>query len=678
MLDLRPQLFLAAALWLGCASACTTAPERQTGGDKPPIQHDVVLVTIDTLRADYLGCYGRQSVRTPELDALAARGTRFEHAIVQVPLTTPSHACILTGTYPQTHGLRDMGAFILDPGTPTLAEQLRAAGLRTAAFVGAAVLNRRYGLNRGFEVYNDEMAGGGEEEKLPGVVAEVRAEVVVGRALQWLGTLQAQERIFLWVHVYDPHFPYDPPEPYRGGDAYGGEVEYTDTQIGRLLAGLKAAGRDQASLVIVMSDHGESLGEHGEMTHGVFLYDVTMRVPLIVAGPGLRAGQVVGQQVRSIDVAPTILDFLGLSAPPQLNGTSLLSLLRDGHPVRTHYAYMETLYPKTQMRWSELRGMRTDRWKLIVAPRPELFDLQADPAESRNVLSRHPAEADRLQKQVWVVDGPPAARRPIEYRPVDEQTLQELQSLGYASAGASREIIADLSGPDPKDRVPVLQGLDQATDLMNAGEFRKAIPVLRRLLPQDPGNPLIYQHLGLCLQEVGDFAAALGVYESAIAAGADSDRTWAELGEVSVRLGNLERGIEAMRRSSEINPRNLDNLANLANAYLQSGQPAEAASAIQAILAQNPRHGQAHNLQGVLHIQAGRPDLARVEFEKALDGDPNLVEPHMNLGLLAHMGGNRQDAIRHFRTFLEKADPSHYREVIPRVRQALKDLEAGR
>jgi tetratricopeptide (TPR) repeat protein len=261
---------------------------------------------------------------------------------------------------------------------------------------------------------------------------------------------------------------------------------------------------------------------------------------------------------------------------------------------------------------------------------------------------------------------------------VDEQTLQELQSLGYASAGASREILADLSGPDPKDRVMVLQGLDQATDLMNAGGYRRAIPVLRRLIGQDPGNPLIYQHLGLCLQEIRDFRGALSVYESAIHAQADSDRTWAELGEVAVRLGALERGIEAMRRSSEINPRNLDNLANLANAYLQSGRADDAGAAIQAILAQNPRHGQAHNLQGVLYVQAGRPDLARLEFEKALEGDPSLVEPHMNLGLLAHMAGAREDAIRHFRSFLEKADPTHYRDVIPRVRQALSDLDAGR
>ncbi|GAB4108593.1 MAG: hypothetical protein Kow001_06470 [Acidobacteriota bacterium] len=677
MREPRPTFLLTAVLWLTLA-ACTTAPTQQGGEAPPPPPHDIVLVTIDTLRADYLGCYGRKTVHTPELDGLAARGVRFEHAIVQVPLTTPSHACILTGTYPQIHGVRDMGAFILDPKAPTLAEQLRAAGLRTAAFVGAAVLNRRYGLNRGFEVYNDDMAGQSEEEKLPGVVAEVRAEVVVERALAWLQSLQPQERMFLWVHVYDPHFPYDPPEPFRGDDLYGGEVEYTDTQIGRLLAGLKAAGRDRDSLVVVMSDHGESLGEHGEMTHGVFLYDSTMRVPMIMAGPGIGEGQVIRQQVRSIDVTPTILDFLGLEPRPELSGISLLPLAREGQPVRTHYAYMETLYPKTQMRWSELRGMRTDRWKLIVAPKPEFYDLENDPSESENVLSRHPAEADRLQKQVWVVDGPPEARRPIEYRPVDEQTLQELQSLGYASAGASREIIADLSGPDPKDRVMVLQGLDQATDLMNAGDYRQAIPVLRGLVSQDPGNPLIYQHLGLCLQEIGDFRGAVSVYESAIHAQADSDRTWAELGEVAVRLGNLERGIEAMRRSSEINPRNLDNLANLANAYLQAGRADDAGAAIQAILAQNPRHGQAHNLQGVLYVQAGRPDQARIEFEKALEGDPSLVEPHMNLGLLAHMAGAREDAIRHFRSFLEKADPAHYRDVIPRVRQALNDLEAGR
>lgn len=666
---------VAAAGLLAYAAACSWSEDAPPTVSQPPPQRDVLLVTIDTLRADYLGCYGRSSIRTPELDALAARGILFENAIVQVPLTTPSHASIFTGYYPQTHGLRDMGGFVLNAEVPTLAEQLAAAGYRTAAFVGAAVLNRRYGLNRGFQVYNDDMGSQSEEEKLPGVVAEVRAEVVVNRALDWLQSLPQEERFFLWVHVYDPHFPYDPPEAFRGPDPYAGEVEYVDGQIGRVLTALRDSNRERDTLVVVMSDHGEGLGDHGEMTHGVFLYDVTMRVPLIVSGPGIPAGGQVAQQVRSIDIKPTILEFLGLGVNPDLDGLSLLPLLRDGTPVRTHYSYMETLYPKTQMRWSELRGMRTDRWKLVIAPQPELYDLSSDPGESSNVLHQHPAEADRLQKQAWVVDGPPDSRRKIEYRAVDEQTLQELQSLGYASAGASREIVADLSGPDPKERVSILKGLDEATDLMNAGKYRQAAPVLERLARDDPGNPLVYQHLGLCLQETGDFRGAARIYRAAIEAGADTDRTWAELGEVAIRLGDLEQGIEAMRHSSELNPRNLDNLANLANAYLESGRIEDARSAILAMLAQNPGHGQAHNLMGILYIQERRPDLARTEFQKALEGDPHLVEPHMNLGLLAHMAGSRPEAIQHFRMFLEKADPEHYREVIPKVRAALADLE---
>ncbi len=667
-------------LFTSCAQEPSPSVESQDGLDQPA--RNVVLITIDTLRGDYLGCYGRAEVSTPYIDDLAARGVRFDQAIVQIPLTTPSHASILTGTYPQVHQIRDIGGFTLEKQVPTLAGIARAAGYETAAFVAAAVLNRRYGLDKGFDIYNDDMAGSVDSDKLPGVVAEVRADVVSRRAIDWLEARQNRSKPFLlWVHYYDPHFPYDPPPPYKSqyrDDPYGGEVAYTDEEIGKFLGKLDELGLRDRTLVVLTSDHGESLGDHGEETHGVFLYASTMRVPLIIAGPDISSNRVVAQQVRSIDIMPTVVDFLHLSAGDQVQGVSLMPLCEEGGRVRSNYCYMETLYPRTQMRWSELRGMRTDDWKLIIAPRAELYDMKADPAERENMLSRYPAEADRLQKQVWEINGPPDTWGKIEYQPMDAETLEELQSLGYVSAGGSRELLIDVSGPDPKDMVPVLRGLDKATDLMNDDQFSAAVPILRELIELDSTNPLIYQHLGVCLQDGRRFDEARRVYLLAIENGIETDRIYAELGEVNIRLGQLETGTEALRHSIELNSANLDNFANLANAYLQLGRFDDADSAIQAILAQKENHAGAHNLRGLLYISKRQPMLARKSFEKAVEYDVDLVEPYMNLGLLAQLAGRRGEAIRYFKLFLEKATDDRYREMVPKVQAALRELESGR
>jgi arylsulfatase A-like enzyme/Flp pilus assembly protein TadD len=673
-------LFALAAICVSCSETPTPSVESRVTPDEPA--QNVILITIDTLRGDYLGCYGRAEVSTPNIDGLAARGARFDQAIVQIPLTTPSHASILTGTYPQVHKIRDIGGFTLAKNVPTMASIAKAAGYETAAFVAAAVLNRRYGLDKGFDVYNDDMAGSVDSEKLPGVVAEVRADVVSGRAIDWLSKRKDPTRPFLlWVHYYDPHFPYDPPAPYSSqysGDPYGGEVAYTDGEIGRLLDKVDELELREQTLVVLTSDHGESLGDHGEETHGVFLYDSTMKVPLIVAGPGIPSNRVVDQQVRSIDLMPTVVDFLNLTEGEQVQGVSLIPLFGEQGRVRSNYCYMETLYPRTQMRWSELRGMRTDDWKLVIAPQPELFEMKADPIESENVLSRYPTEADRLQKQVWEINGPPDTWGKIEYQPMDAETLEELQSLGYVSAGGSRELLIDVSGPDPKDMVPVLQGLDKATDLMNDDQFSAAVPVLRKLIELDSTNPLIYQHLGVCLQDGGRFDEARRLYLLAIENGVETDRIYAELGEVNIRMGRLEAGTEALRHSIELNPANLDNFANLANAYLQLGRFDDADDAIKAILAQKRTHAGAHKLQGLLYISKRQPMLARKSFEEAVEYDPDLVEPYMNLGLLAQLAGQRGEAIRYFKLFLEKATDERFRETVPKVQAAVRELESGR
>ncbi|HEV8130574.1 MAG TPA: sulfatase-like hydrolase/transferase [Acidobacteriota bacterium] len=669
------------------SGACsqTVSPGTYAASGSPRRDANVLLITIDTLRADYLSCYGGKKAPTPNIDALAARGVRFANAFAQVPLTPPSHACILTGAYPQAHKIRDIGGFVLDGTIPTLATITRDAGFETAAFIGAAVLNRHFGLNRGFNNYNDDMMGQDPGERLPGVVAEIHGDVVTRRAVDWLKSsasrglgIQPGKNFFLWVHYYDPHFPYDPPEPFRsraGKDLYGGEVAYTDAQIGQLLKGLADQHLQDRTLIMLLSDHGESLGEHGENTHGVFLYDSTMRVPLILAGPGVPGERVVTQQVRSIDVMPTIADYLGISNGGRVQGTSLMPAIALGQLVRTNYSFMETLYPKTHLGWSELRGMRTDEWKVIIAPKPELYKLASDRGESKNVVTQNPTVADQLQKKIWEITGPPRSIEKVELRPVDEQTRQQLQSLGYASAGARRELRIDMSGPDPKDRTLVLQSMDRAADLINHDRFAAAVPLLENLLPQDPTNPLLYRHLGLCFQRMKEFRKALRVYQQAVENKADTDRTYAEMGNIYVRLGDLNRAAQLLEQSAKINATDLQTLENLANTYLQLGRLDEAERALRSILAQNNRHAAAYNLYGILEIQRNQSDLARGYFQKAVELNPNLTEVYMNLGLLAEGAGQTEQARSYYKKFLEKADPVKYRDIIPKVKAALQDLK---
>ena len=677
-------LLFFAFLLNACSPGSKTAQEP-SATSRQSRDANVILITIDTLRADYLSCYGKKTIPTPNIDRLAARGVRFPQAIAQIPLTTPSHACILTGTYPQIHKVRDIGAFVLDNKVPTLASIASEAGFETGAIVGAAVLSRHFGLSRGFKTYFDDMKEERTTGKLPGVVAEIRAEVVTRHAIEWIEKqmqqgigVSSRKNFLLWVHYYDPHFPYDPPGTYRSRyskNLYGGEVAYTDEHVGHLLRWLEEHHLQHRTLVVLIADHGESLGEHGEYTHGVFLYDATVHIPLIVAGPGIPAGRVITQQVRSIDVMPTIADYLGLSAGNQVQGITLMPTISEGKPARTNYSYLETLYPKTHLGWSELRGMRTDEWKLIVGPKPELYEIAQDPGEDHDVLTQHPADSDRLQKQIWEIAGAPESLGKLEMQPVDEQTRQELQSLGYVSAGTQRDVRIDMSGPDPKERIHVLTALEKAGDLMNRNRFREAIPQLEAAVHQDPTNPLIYQHLGICFERSGQVLKAVRLYQQAIQNHADTDETHAELGELFMRMGAKVRAIESMEEAARINPTDLQNLNNLAALYLEMNRPEDAERVLQVILLQDHRDSAATNLMGIIEIQRGHVDLAKKYFESALSYNPDLAQAYMNLGILAQDAGQTQQAIDYFKQFLEKAEPKEHRDIIPKVKKALSELQ---
>ena len=440
-----------------------------------------VLVSIDTLRADRVGCYGRADAGTPALDRLARSGTRFADASAPSPVTLPSHASLFTGLDPLRHRVRHNGRFALDAKSATLAEGLARAGLRAGAFVGSVVLAERFGLARGFERYTSPPTRSAPAIFYLGQrpAAEVNAD-----ALDWIDGL-GDAPFFLFVHYMEPHSPFEPPEPERSrfaGDPYQGEVAAADRALGELLEGLEARGRLREALVIAVGDHGESLGDHGELAHGLFLYQSTLRVPLIAAGPGVRAGRVVEEPVGLVDMAPTLLEALGAAPLPSPDGRSLWPAL-GGEPLPAdRRLYAETFLPRYDHGWSELRALRRGPLKYVEAPRPELYSLESDPAEARNLLEAEPdlagELAGELARRVARHERSGSGPAPAPPTAAERAALDALGYLPGAHTGGGRV--------DPKDRVREAAALNRAAQLVQQGQHAEAVRLLRELIRRDP------------------------------------------------------------------------------------------------------------------------------------------------------------------------------------------------
>jgi choline-sulfatase len=412
----------------------------------------VVLITLDTTRADRLPAYGFMDASMPHLDRLAREGVVFDQAASVSPLTLPAHASLFTGLLPPAHGVRDNADSPLAPDHTTLAEILQGRGFRTGAFVGSVVVDADRGLAQGFERYS----GVGASDRPRPRRGQRRADEVIGDATGWLEEV-AGSRFFLWAHLYDPHRPYDPPEPFRSryADPYVGEIAFADSQIGRLLEQLEAHDLLDRTLLIVAADHGESLGEHGERDHGIFIYQSVIRVPLIMRGPGIAPGR-IGEVVRLTDVMPTVLDLLGIPAPA-LDGVSLVDLMRGRRGDLDREAYAESLYPQ-RFGWSPLRALRQGRYKFIEAPRPELYDLHRDPFEERNLYDERRPMADALAQRLAVIgDREPAPGGRAEAGLVSPALQQRLAALGYVGSVSPRALPEAADLPDPKDCIGFFQ-----------------------------------------------------------------------------------------------------------------------------------------------------------------------------------------------------------------------------
>ncbi|MEP7118847.1 MAG: sulfatase-like hydrolase/transferase [Acidobacteriota bacterium] len=554
---------------LTCATACARPPAPPA----PATARDVVLITIDTLRADHVGAYGHAAARTSTLDGLARDGARFARAWATAPITLPSHASLLTGRYPPAHGARHNGIAV-DAAVPTLAARLKEAGFVTGAFVSAFPLDQRLGLARGFDVYDDVLPRGADGRPLN----ERSGDDTVTRALGWLRQ-QGGARVFLWVHLFEPHAPYGPPG--AGGAAttrYDDDIAVADREAGRLLAAL--GERASRALVVATADHGEAFGEHGEIGHSIFVYDTTLRVPLVMRGPGVPAGLVVPDDVSLVDLAPTIAALTGVAAF-DADGQSLAGVLA-GHALAPRALYAESFAPYFDFGWAALRAVREGGVKYIAAPRPELFDLDADPGESANRAALDPRAAARLDARAaaWSAAVPEAAPA------ASAEATARLRSLGYLSGAGTGPTSTRDGRADPKDKIDIASRIAMVTSGEVQGEARVA--ALRAILRDDPGNPQAHLRLGFAELERQQCGAAEPHLRAALAAGVPSADAGLGLAQCRGARGDLKGAAEALAAARRAEPGNPVVSANLGLVALQQGHWSDAIPLLREALAADP------------------------------------------------------------------------------------------
>ncbi len=622
-------LTLAIGLVCGCRGPAAAPTER------------IVLITIDTLRADRVGAYGATRAHTPHLDAIGAQGVRFDVALSPVPLTLPAHASLMTGLDPPRHGVRHNSIHRLDASLPTLAERLHDAGYATGAVVGSLVLQRRFGLARGFDAYDDRLEAG----RVSGGSGYVErpADLVVDAALSWLAG--APDRFFLWVHFYDPHAAYDPPAGFASAFAqrpYEGEIAFVDAEVGRLLAAIRERWGDEGLLVVATSDHGESLGEHGEATHGYTIYEATQRVPLLLSGPGLPAGRVAPGPASLTDIAPTLLALAGAAPLPDTDGIDLRPSL-EATALRDRSIYMETVATRLDFGWSPLLGLRSGRFKYVRAPRPELYDLSSDPDETRNRAREEPDVTARLDAAL----GRRLAARPREATGVrlSPEDRARLRRLGYVvpEASASAEELIRVGGADPKDEIGLLAELVRARGDLDEGRAAEAFARLEAL---GDGSLSVVVHRAAAALAAGDAAAAERDARKALGA---------EPGRSDMRI-LLARALLAQQRHADADRELMElplgavlppRLAlRAALAEVAAGRDDAALQRLADALERHPRVVVLARARGDLLERSGRLEQALAARETALTLDPASVSAQNDVAwTLARLGRDLDRAL---------------------------------
>jgi len=642
-------------LWTVLLAECIWASGQEKAAVAP--HPNIVLITLDTTRADRMGFLGSDRGLTPNLDALARQSHVFSRAYSQVPLTTPSHATILTGTYPQFHQVNYMGD-PLGAALPFLPDILHKNGYRTAAFVAGLVLDPRklaHGFERGFDIYDSGFhrrgPGGDRYQSL-----ERRGEEVVRRALAWLSKPSAKP-FFLWVHLYDPHDPYDPPEPYKTRyqtQPYDGEIAYTDFAVGKLLTGLRARGLFNAALIAVMADHGEAFGEHGENHHGIFLYDETIHVPLLIRIPGQKSARRVAARVGLVDFAPTLLQVAKLPVPTAMQGQSLAGVLKSGQEQSAlsedqdsqHSIYSESGYGRLSFGWSKLQAWRTGKYLYIEAPERELYDQSVDPLAARNLASESKALADTAAAQVGnfyrKTKGGVAEKTSL-----DEEQAESLHALGYM--GSDSGILSDAEnagGPDPKQNIAVANLLYDALVDMESERYQEAVPILERVLKEEPNTPIAFLQLGRAYMSLKEYQAAVIPFRKLVERKPDDAFAHYELGCALVKTGNwdeaaphFETAVSQMSGSAMMH-------FYLALVYQRTSRTAEATKEFQSTLRLNANNFPANLLFGRMYLMQQKPTDALPYLRKAIKLRPDSIDAHGFLGNAYMELGEQESAQR--------------------------------
>jgi arylsulfatase A-like enzyme/Flp pilus assembly protein TadD len=677
---------------------------------------NVLLVTIDTLRPDRLSCYSTRYLRTPAIDALASRGVLFERAFAHNPETLPSHANILLGLTSLAHGVSENSKSVVAPDFLALPELLKSRGYATGAFVGAFTLDSRFGLAQGFDVYDDHYPA---KPAAGDLIPERRAGATITAALKWLSG--AKGPWFCWIHLWDPHEPYQAPEPfltqYRD-DPYSGEVAYADSELARLFGELDRRGLSGQTLIILTADHGESLGEHGELYHGYFAYNSTLWVPLIIASPGIKAARVT-DLVSHVDIFPTVCELAGAKKPPALQGESLVPLLR-GRPRRPRPIYFEALEAYLNRGWAPLRGIIADGRKYMDSPIPELYDLGADFDEARNLAPS--ADLEPLRKELRELmdrNASPLAAKGL--RPTtDRETLERLRSLGYVAAQVTQ--LKSSYGPEddlktlfplefmvgyadflargarPAEGIRLLEEVIQKRpDFVKAydrlfgiyrsqGRIEEALAVYERGYAANPGDYGILSGYGLALVLNGRYQKGAELLEKSLALYDQDPRIWNSLGVAYGKLGDLEKAREDLSRALALAPDDAGLNENVGAFYLAAAfKTKDAGSARQALnffskaVEADPTLASAFNgLGGALRL-LDRTDEAVASWEKAVALDPGFTMAIYNLALAYLEKGDKGKAREYCEKYLQargrNITPEEEREIAAIMERAKKQLD---
>jgi len=613
---------------------------------------NIILITLDTVRADHLHCYGYQKIKTPNLDYLASKGILFKKAIASAPITLPSHTSILTGLYPFHSRVRNNGMYRVPDNSNTLATILKNKGYQTAAFVSAFVLRSIFNLNQGFDLYDEKMS---KQKKTTGELVERDAKAVSDAALNWLKN-NNKIPYFLWIHYFDAHFPYEPPDKFfkqYKDNPYDGEIAFIDSELEKLINYVKEMSKlGQNFMIVIVADHGEGLWEHGEPDHSIFLYQETIQVPLIIYfSPEIDKNIKINSLVRTIDIMPTILDYLSLPIPENIDGKSLLPLIEKKIPSLNVEAYSETIVPKEEFGWSPLYALQNDQWKFILAPEAEFYNLNKDPREKINVINKSNKKEQKILKTKLLSLISEETNQPSISPNLSQEDLEKLSALGYLGIPNKRaETLTD-----PKSQKEIIKLMFHCANLFIQGKYNETIEIIRKVLRENPFNRQALMWIVQSYLALGNFNEALKYTKINLNLGDPAGVLHFNLGNIYYNSGNEKEAEEYYKKAAEINPFFPNPLLNLAFINLKRGEIESAKEYISKVLKLTKNNPHSYYILGSIEALKDNFDSALANFKKAIEIDPNYYEAWKNIAQIFYKQNKYQEAIE---AYLKSIDPN--------------------